>query len=190
MLPDTTLLEKKLEKFPFSRLLFITIRDPKQSGRWMTVGRVHDWAKRYSSTYYIVKSPMNGTHFHLIMGVDKGKTPRPSKGIHFDIKQLGKTGSIKLPDATEQEDMRKAKHFADQKRLRFNLKHSVPPQCTHIANIIKKYWIQQKQKAKRATAKCKKQYEITKVIDYLEKNLLENTFEYDDPDPYVHYIMK
>lgn len=178
-----------LEKFPFSRINFITIRDPKQVWR---IGKVNDWIKRYSSCYYIVMSPHGGTHYHLIAGVDKNIIFKPSKGVHFDIQTVGGGTRPLFETLTVDESIGKCANLLRKKhdRLAFIIKHDIPHQCVAMSNMIKKYFLKAERSALNIIKLNKKTREISKVIDYMRINLNEDRQESYFPEKYIDYIYR
>lgn len=179
--------ETKLRKYPLKRLFFITIRCPTQKSRWIKIGKVNDWIRRYSKTYFIVKGIEGGVHFHLLAGIEKKKVLKPQKGIHFYIKPLASKSEISVDYKQLEEDTRKARYMAASKRDELMLSASIDCQCvvSQISAMIKSYWLRQRAKASSARRKAQVVDAIDSVINYLYKNLSENG---DDPTIYEDYI--
>lgn len=161
---------------PKSKLFFITVKDNTQSTKWITIGKVNDWVRRYADEYIITRGKAGGLHFHLICYANKNTNFKSPKGIHMMILQVGKVHREPLqPDELESIDMAKfisrCKHEKIVKRLK------IPIQCTLISAMIIDYYRRQNNRVKRVEAKNKYEHEIQKVLDYLQKNLEENPIE-------------
>lgn len=180
---------KKLKRFPFSRLAFITIKD--NANKWK-IGKVNDWIKRYSSIYYIVKGTHGGDHYHLIAGMDQNINVRPSKGIHFHIKYLNdETKSVDIPDIEDRKDIDAMKRLAHIDNMTSIIKLQIPHQCVAISNMIMAYFRKVKRDSIRTKTSDMKSRKIVSVLDYLYQNLNEpRSSELYRRDKYLDYILK
>lgn len=183
----TNVFVKKLKAYPLGRILFITIRDPKQSERWCKIGKANDWIRRYSTCYFIVKGTNGGTHFHMLAGIEKNRKPIPVKGIHFHIVDLKrKQETLTIPDIQEVE---RGKFIAETIRNKQIIRMEIPFTCLKIAQMIKSYFLKKRNKEKADERKAKKQDDITRIIDYLFTNLNEPRLS-DTRDLFLDYILK
>lgn len=168
----------KLNSFPLKRLYFITVKDNTKNTKWMLIGKVNDWIKRYSKNYFIVRGTCGGDHYHLIAGLEPDKTPIPQKGIHFNIQDL--TTKQEIPyTAEDYTEMREAKdkkeYYMSEKfdRLTLLLNYSEKKIITDITTMINKYWMLKNSREKRSKAKTKKESKVLRIVNYLFKNLNE-----------------
>lgn len=174
---ETISLTKKLLKYPFSRILMITIRDPQQNTKWLGLSKIRSWLKRYSDDHIIVRGLVGGTHFHLLAGIKPKVNIKPQKGIHFHIVALNeKAPAITFDTPEETQDRLKVIHY---RHLRYeDLTRNVHVQrqehISSIAAMIKAYWKKKTGRIKREQAKSKKELNIVRIINYLQKNLDEN----------------
>lgn len=176
----------KVNKFGLTKLYLITIKDNAQASRWVLIGKVNDWIKRYSNTYLIVRGMEGGIHFHLLAYIPERPTFRPAKGIHFHITTLG---DDRAPMTMEDiENIDKAQHFSAVRQLEQVKKLNIPIQCLIMASGIRTYFTKLKNRSKRLAVKTRKQREIQRVIDYLSKNHNENPE--DIRDNYTTFIVK
>lgn len=188
---EQQLLIHQLKKSSFSRILFITIRDPNQSSVWCKIGKVNDWIRKYTKNYYIVMSPLGGIHFHLICDVPVGTIPKPVKCIHFYIASLGDGEVIpSIPTSEERDDNLKAEHFRLHNHMINIIKLQVPPLCTQLSTMIRKYWTKTAAKLKRVKASDKKTRKILSILLYLQQNLYEDRDDTYAPVQYFDYIYK
>jgi len=190
---DTAELQRKLLAFPRKRILFITIRDPKQSPLWCKLGKVNDWIRRYSKNYFIVKGTCGGTHFHIIAGIQPNMQPKPVKGIHFQMSDLTNSSamSYSYDECIARED-RKNKDLSEEitksRKIKYFLRYPGIEQCYSVADMIRAKFKKAAAKDKRETAKSKKAEHIERIISYLFKNLAEPR-ESEDRDLYDDYIL-
>lgn len=185
----TQQLVDKLMTYPLKRLFFVTIKDNSQKTKWINIGKVNDWIRRYSTCYHIVMGTHGGKHFHLIAGINKNTELKPQKGIHFCIKQLEQPKETYPVDHVEiAQSIAKVKYYRNQKYERLTLCVDVELQdiILKIATMIRKYWDKKKAKQQRVAAKSKKERAIHSVLDYLHKNLQEPRSDY--PEMYNDYI--
>lgn len=176
-----------LEKYPFSRIKFITIRDPKQLWR---IGKANDWIKRFSSCYYIVMSPHGGTHFHIVAGIQTNIELTPSKGIHFDIKSVGQPTQINIPTREEQFESDCYKRVEKISRLEIIMKLQIPHQSIHISNSIKKHFLKLASKKNKIKILNKKTSDIGRILNYMSQNLFEDRDDFYIPEKYIDYLYK
>lgn len=187
---STTTVTNSFMKYPLKRLFFITIKDNSKKTKWMKIGKVNDWIRRYSTTYYIVRGTEGGTHFHLLAGIKPNHQPKPQKGIHFHFKSLGtKTEFDPVIDQMNREG--RDQHIAEVEDNFEHLTQAVltPVQQTQMQAIcaaIHAYFKKVKQRSKRHANKTKKENTIISVLSYLDKNL--NEPREDECMQYVDYI--
>lgn len=189
---DTAEIHRKLLAFPRKSILFITIRDPKQTPVWCKLGKVNDWIRRYSKNYFIVKGTSGGIHFHLIAGIQPDKQPKPVKGIHFQLSDLTTTNNRYSYDECIAREDRKNKDLSDQitqsRKIKYFLRYPGIEQCYSVADMIRAKFKKAAAKDKRETAKSKKAEHIERIISYLFKNL-EEPRDSEDRDLYEDYIL-
>lgn len=159
---------------PKSKLFFITIKDNSQKTKWITIGKVNDWVRRYSDNYIICRGRLGGLHFHLICYANKSNSFKCPKGIHMNIQQVDKTKQIIPFTDEDKEDILKAKYYGEIRDFRVQTRLQIPIQCLYISSIIKAHFEKRKRRIKRLEARTKYELAIQRVIDYLHKNLLEN----------------
>ena len=170
---DTTTFVRKLKTFPLGRILFITVRDPKQSPLWCKLGKVNDWVRRYSNNYFIVKGTHGGIHFHIIAGLIPNRVPKPVKGIHFHIQDLtSKKEKYPRDDAVE-ESRRYDNHIAECIVKSMIIRLGVPPQCQELSAMVKSFFRKKKNRETRTRALTRKEQDIENLINYQAKNLEE-----------------
>lgn len=182
----------KFSKFPLKRLLFITVRDNTQKSKWIRIGKINDWIRRYSDCYYIVRGTEGGIHFHMLAGIRVGAILRFPKGIHFCVRLLGKKPQWD-PDLARMD--REARDFSTM--IREETFEALSEQCLEpwqqeslqeICNAIHAHFRRQRARTKRAVAKNRKEQEISRVLNYLQKNLDEP--REDLVAEYTDYIYK
>lgn len=180
-------LSTRLEKYPLSRLMFITIRDPTQKSKWCEISKVRSWIRRYSTDYVIVRGLVGGIHYHILAGILPNKTVKCQKGIHFNIKSLSdpKSTTVCYPTPEDVQDRLKVLYYRNQKYEDLTIDIDIECQCiiSQINAMIKKYWKSRKAKASKRKCLTKKSENINNVIAYLQKNLDENV----EPELYVNY---
>lgn len=182
MYPSYELFFNSVKKKPKSKLFFITVKDNTQSTKWITIGKVNDWVRRYADEYIIVRGKVGGIHFHLICYANKNINFKSPKGIHMNIKQVGKIDRD-IPTDEDKQDILKAEYFGKLRAERIQTRMRIPVECLYISSIIREYFDKQKRREKRLEAKTNYEIQIKRVLDYLHKNLLENP-----PDEILKYI--
>lgn len=187
---------KQSMKFPNSRILFITIRDPKQL-TWAKLGKSNDWIRRYSDNYYIVRGTKGGSHMHILAFINIHNIPVPQKGIHFHIDHIGKSaGEFIMPSREESIDRRieisKSKYFKNQRYEELTRTVDISKQVIikQVCFAIKQYWLKVKRKQSMITRHSKKEIEILNILKYMAKNLAEPRENGDEPELYVDYICR
>lgn len=182
---DTDIVRKKLEKYPFSRLAFITIRDPTQQSKWCEISKIRTWCRRYSTDYIIVRGIKGGIHFHILIGLRVGCNPKCQKGIHFHIKLLNDDckSEILFDSPEDVQDRLKREYYRHEKFEELTMDEDINCQCiiSQINAMVKKYWKVKSAVIKKAKVLDRKQTKIKHVIDYLQLNLDEN----EDIDKYI-----
>lgn len=188
---NKTLCSRELDKYPQSRLLFVTIKDNGQNGPWTKIGKVRDWIKLYSDKYIIVKGTAGGIHFHLLAGIKKNAVPRSRSGIHFHMTTINKTER----DIVDPIEIRDSQQIADiireNKVARIGYGKLDPfQQCKllEIAAAIRNHFRKKKIKQQTQVRKTKKQESIIRLLDYLYKNL--NEPRSNEIREYQDYIVK
>lgn len=182
----TDVFVKKLKPYSLSRILFITIRDPKQTERWCKIGKINDWIRRYSSCYFIVMGTNGGTHFHLLAGIEKNRTPMPVKGIHFHMTDL-KTKNV-LQSFPDPQDVDRAKFIQETNRNERIIRLEIPYQCVKISSMIKAYFLKKLNREKAEQRKAKKLSDIERIIKYMIYNLNEPRDH--EIELFLDYILK
>lgn len=177
LISDTESIIKKLEKFPFSRLAFVTIRDPTQKTKWCEISKIRTWCRRYSNAYIIVRGLKGGVHFHILLGIEPNRNVRCQKGIHFHIKYLNDhIPSITYDTPEEIQDSLKYDYYRNQKYEDLTEDIDINCQCiiSQINAMIKKYWQKKANQKKKQKVENKKRQKIISVLTYLQDNLNEN----------------
>lgn len=187
MYPQYELFFNNVKTKPKSKLHFITVKDNTQATKWVTIGKVNDWVRRYADEYIITRGKVGGVHFHMICYCNKNTNFKSPKGIHMNIKQVGKIDRGIFTDEDKQ-DIREAKHFHKLKAERIQNRMRIPVECLYISSIIRLYFEKQNQRAKRLEARTKYEKEIKRVLEYLHKNLLENPV--DEILKYISWMEK
>uniref|UniRef100_UPI004047D844 hypothetical protein n=1 Tax=Polynucleobacter sp. TaxID=2029855 RepID=UPI004047D844 len=159
------------------RLLFITVKDNTQKSKWISIGKINDWIRRYSTTYTIVRGTEGGSHFHMLAGVKPNSDLKCQKGIHFHIKNLL---TDKIPYTRDDEQYRRDAedlklHILDDRitLTQYQLTLEQQHQLSQICKSVLKHFKTKTDKIKTADKKTKKQKDIQSVLDYLTKNLNE-----------------
>ena len=176
-------------KYPLKRLMFITIKDNTQKSKWTSIGKVNDWIRRYSTTYYIVRGTQGGSHFHLLAGVKPNVTFRFQKGIHFYVKDLASKSVYSREDAEQARAGRDlAEYIRDEKftYCAYDLEVEQQNCLKQLCAEIRLYFKRKRDKIKRVEYKDSKHKKIQCVLDYLQKNLDEE--REDQIDQYKDYI--
>lgn len=176
-----------VRKKPKSKLYFITIKDNTQSTKWITIGKVNDWVRRYADEYIITRGKVGGIHFHLICYANKNTNFKIPKGIHMTKSQVGKK-SVEPPTPDEIQDCLKAKHIGKLRSENLQKRLKVPLVCLSISAQIQAYFTKQENRVKRRETKNNYEANIRRVLDYLHKNLLENPE--DEQKKYLSWIEK
>ncbi len=158
---------------PKSKLFFITIKDNTQSTKWITIGKVNDWVRKYADEYIITRGKVGGIHFHLICYANKNTNFKIPKGIHLKISPIGKK-SFDCPTSDEIQDILKAKHFQNEQTKNTIKRLKVPLVSLSISAIIRAHFTKQENRVKRIETRNKQEENIQRVLNYLHKNLLEN----------------
>jgi len=167
---------ESVRRKPKSKLFFITIKDNSQSTKWITIGKVNDWVRRYADEYIITRGKVRGLHFHLVCYANKNTNFKSPKGISFKISQVGKK-SNEPPTPDEIQDILKGQHIQKERCKKLEKKLKVPMVCLSISSIIRAYFTKQENRVKRIETQNKQEEHIKRVLDYLHKNLLENPEE-------------
>lgn len=179
-------------RYPRKRLVFITIKDNSQKTRWVQIGKINDWIRKYSTTYAIVRGTENGTHFHILAGLKDDKPMRFQKGIHFHVKYLTKkTGSFTRDDqqwALEGKDMADSIRAKNIIHTQYNLTDDQQMALQGICDEIRKINDRKVARASRVKSLTRKEKDIQDVIDYLHKNL--NEPREGDTRVYHDYIVR
>lgn len=183
-------------KYPACRTLFITIRDPKQA-TWAKLGKCNDWIRRYSKNYWIVRGTKGGSHFHILAFIDEGKTPKPQKSIHFDIKMVGiNTKQFSVPTREEYVEKKQTEekiiYFKYQKFEELTSELTVKQQniLLQIILSVKKYFKQKLNRKHRVKKLKGKKGEAARILNYMENNLHEEREDGDDPEMYIDFLCK
>lgn len=201
----------KFKKVNPSLVVLITLKDNQQRPTWSNMDKVRKWLCKFSDLFFLVKSPVNGIHFHAIAKIDRNKL-RVFKGVHLRIDPVGKSKPKSVGDFNEpyHEAHPMTRHDTRITRLsnEVYLSNSV---CTFRSDITihlkipylwrvqimevtkeirlrfggKKTSLPSRIKAKkyRLMRKLKMNDNIGRVINYLVKNANENL----NPVPYDHY---
>lgn len=164
-----------------SRIIFATIKDNSQSdnSRWMQIGKINDWIRRYSSTYFIVKGTHGGVHFHLIAGLKKNARPMPKKGIHFCIINLADKIGRGILTREEVDCAREGREryalYQNQlfDKLTLSLTEYQSSIISKIVLMIKTYHRNKATRVKAKTRRVKVADNIDRIVSYLIKNLEE-----------------
>lgn len=182
---------KQLKKFPQKRLIFVTIKDNSQKTKWIKIGKVNDWIRRYSKTYFIVKGTNGGIHFHLIAGIESNKTVKPQKGIHFHIRNIGIVKSLLTGEEIVElsTSARQSAYYKSEKFEELTSDVDIECQCiiSQITAMIKSHWHKVSLRSKTKLRKLKVSDNVDRAINYLLKNL-EEPREDDDLTKYCDYI--
>lgn len=156
------------QKYPYSKLAFITLRDPRNR---LNMNKVRKWCVKFSKTYCIASSPVGGTHFHLLAVTDK-KLPFLRGSVHVHVQFLNSNSE---PPQFEAPTMPLVFHpYINGKPgiLLMDL-------CAEIRdhhNGLKSHPLQRLRACKAAVvAKTKKATHITNCINYIYSNFLENS---------------
>lgn len=183
-IPDKEQLFNKLKNIPKSRIVFITIRDPKQR---YTMNRAINWIAKHADVLCVVRGAVGGEHYHLVAGlrVNDPWTPRCSKGVHFNIQYLNVKERPPYDPVIVEEDRRCA-YVAESIRNANIVKYEIPYICVRISRMITDYFRKRSARTARLQAKNEKETHILRVIDYLERNLNEN----DEIVKYTTYYYK
>lgn len=189
-------ISKRLLRFPLKSLFFITIKDNTQKSRWVKIGKISDWIRRYSDDFVIVRGMEGGIHFHLLAGIRKNANIRYQKGIHFLSKDMtNNTCSTNSYDASVAYDnfQGRCKYDAIRESKLMNKTCEVlePYQqelLLTICSSIREYHNRIKKKKAASIAKNKKHKDILNIIDYLYKNL--NETRENAITQYVDYIVR
>lgn len=187
LLPDILLdpFSKAITKYGVKSLFFITIKDNTGKGRFQKIGKVNDWIRRYSNTFFIGRGTQGGNHFHILAGIEKNKNPIPVKGIHFNIQCISNADPYVVDETIARTDREmtyymetKAKDIVD----RYQISLTIP-------NMIKKHFTKISNQSKRLISKRKKDGDIERIISYIIKNIEEDR-ETEDRQEYIDYILK
>lgn len=165
-----------LSKSNKSQVTFVTIKDNTQKSKWCTIGKVNDWIRKYSDNYYIVRGMEGGIHFHLVALLHKHAVLKvTAKGVHFHIQTLNKTNAMSIVPIYD-EQMHYIDHIHREKlrRERIIINNRIPSVLIEISAAIIKYWKSKNSQSDRLQAKLTKCKHIDNIMQYLEKNLLEN----------------
>lgn len=183
-------------KYPKSRLIFVTIKDNGQNGRWTKIGKVNDWIRRYSDLYIIVRGMTGGIHFHLLAGLKPNRHPRPAKGIHFHMKFVDQKEKVPFDPLEYKEAYERAwyvRHETFMQHPVVELMSCEARQITfQICEGIRTYWSLRAQRAvnnyKAREARSQKQQSILRLLVYCSENLAEPRSQ--PIREYVDYITK
>lgn len=187
-------LEESVERFKVAvraaavtSVFFVTVKDNRKDTRWSKIGKVSDWMRKYSDTYYLVRGVSGGIHFHAVCVLKQGCVIRYQKGIHMNVRPL----SDRKCDLTreEVEEMKigkeKCEHFRELRIMRIG-----DPNCAIIASMIRKYWESKKARGGRIRRKLVKNDSIERMVMYLEKNLDEGPRPVGKSGQYVDWMLK
>ena len=184
-------LVRHLQKFPYCRLIFVTIRDPSQK---CNIGKAYDWIKKRSDVFYIVMSPHGGTHFHLIAGLKSGSNTIPLKRYHFNVQTLGDpksdATSFEFPSLEERKEAFIKERVKSIDRQTIVLRLRIPHECLAISRAVLKHFSTRLNRRKRIEKETKKTQHINRVLTYMNRNLYEDRSDDYYPDKYVDYILK
>lgn len=191
-LPRKADLYKYFCKIPKSRCVFVTIRDPKDR---YTLNKAKDWIKKSVDAMTIVSSPQGGRHYHMLCALTPKVlwSPRCSRGIHFDIQYLNKQkrSEFSIPSPEEIQDSLMWQHvFETQRQNIMNRLDRRYPGCDihfKIAVMVHDYHRIRADRAKRLEAKTSHERHVLATLNYLEKNLNENSIPDGIPEQYTHY---
>lgn len=187
-------LSRQIEVSPFrervlrqnkTELFFITFKDNTQSTKWITIGKINDWVRRYSDLFYIVRGMEGGIHFHVIAHIPKPKQIRCPRTIHFNCKPINhiKKLPVTRDEALEMAQSKdKAIYFEEKKIKRLK----IPDVCIDISRQIKRFWRLKDEKRKRKIKKTDQEKHIDALLDYMDKNHFENPFI----ENYTTYIIR
>jgi len=182
------------KKHKLAQLMFITIRDNED--KW-SMTKVRDWIRKYVDLQYIVSSPKNGRHFHMLVKLkdEKNFKPRGSKKIHFHFLPLHKPipprSLFQLDDSAKTQ--KRYDEFCDAENVKrnntlFHLTGKYNCLITFCKVHLEKVSKKQKNKKIRIEKKNKEEKKILSFLNYLEKNLNENRIE--DIDFYTTFFHK
>lgn len=185
---------KIFEKYPKSRVVFITIKDNTADpiSKWKKIGKINDWIRRYAEKYAIVRGMNNGIHFHLIAGLKTNTTLRVQKGIHFDIQYLNKKEPNPIPsDWNEIAQGADLSEYIIQEKFEF-LSYSLAiwqqELLKKLCISVRKYHANKRTKVQNQVRKKQNRTAIDRILNYMIKNLdepRENNIE-----KYLDYIIK
>lgn len=185
VLPQMFTLEemlKDLKNIPYKRLKFVTVKDNSQE-KINKVGQCYDYLRRFSERIYLVKSPKGGIHFHALIVLKEGKKKVSfKKGIHIKVDDVGDPRPSYDPDH-QQDKLIEAEELAQEALdLTGDIEHARDIYNQAMAPPSKAY-----QRTVRRLARTKKEKHISRIREYLIKNLKENEGK---PRMYEHYIVK
>lgn len=179
---DPLSVSKELISYPYSRMKFITIKDSRLDSKISKIGKAYDYLKRFSQKIWVVMSPKGGTHFHALILLKEKHKMSFKKGVHIDVKDVGGERPAWDPES----DKDKLDEAAELYQLALDhtgdVSHAIELYEQHLAPPPKEY-----QRAVRKLAKTKKGKHICDIVQYLNKNLLENT---GPLCMYEHYIIR
>ncbi len=163
---------------PRKNIFFITIKDNTQLTNYTKIGKINDWIRKKSDRYYIVRGMQGGIHFHVIAIVPEETNFNYIKGIHFHIENMTNT-RLRVYDPSIADDNRNWSNFAgiitenNRKYQQQDLTESQQSLLEIICKSIHKRLLSIANKSKRRAARTKKEQDLQRILDYMQKNLLE-----------------
>jgi len=176
----------KLNTFPLGRIYLITIKDNTQSTKWVSIGKINDWIRRYSNNYYIVRGMNGGIHFHILAGIKPNQDLKPYKNIHFHMRNLKK--DIMPMDDTILRETQRCIHLSQTIRENIIEKLKIPEVCKIISTEIKKHFEKKHRQVVHKNKKSEKYNHIERILNYLDKNLDEPRD--GDTQKYRDYVLQ
>lgn len=166
-------------KYPLKRLFFITVKDNSQKTKWVSIGKVNDWVRKYSTTYNIVRGTNGGNHFHMLVGTRVDAKPfRFPKGIHFHVQNVLAEKPIPYCEDTlsqlcESKRMREliyddliSKYHVSLSAWQQDALRQICYSIHHRAGIAAA-------RVNQVRRQTKKERSIQRVLDYLDQNVNE-----------------
>lgn len=171
-------------KIPFSKLRLITIKDNAQRYVWTRMDKPRKWLDRFCSSYFIVRSPVGGYHFHALACLND-VSMRVYKGIHINILPVGEKKETMLRDFSEPYH---EPHPCRDVCYRWGVDIMEVNQELRLRFGFQKTSLPSRLRAKRyrQMRKLNISDNIGRIINYLVKNANENL----EPMPYDDYIYK
>ncbi len=185
---------KALRKPARKNVMFITIRDPKQNSKWITMGKIQDWIRKYSTHFYIVRGTHKGIHFHLMAIINKKKEVKYQKGIHFHTYTMEK--DVQTVTFSDYEEVRESKDKAVYYRsllyesISIDITLEKQQHIASICKIISDYWRRKNDRLKRCSILSSKDKTTNRILDYMRKNLEEPRTDELPRRMYIDFLYK